>query len=321
MQVTSKREEFLSNAKNKQHFINLLSDALRRANCQVKQAAGDADVTIVRAAVDSGQSTPTVFVGDGTDLLVLLCYHMDIHGCDVFFRPEPKTNLTRRRVWNIKKVKQQLGPEVCENLLFIHAFLGCDTTSRILGLGKGAALKKFISSAYFREQAKVFSHDSSTQDEILLAGENSLVSSCGERPGQKLDILRYQKYCEKVASRSTRIQPQSLPPTSCVAGFHSLRVRPQVQQWNRLGQIPRKPAILYFCRQTRGKVGKHALLDENYALNTKKLFTRPDFEFLTVKLQLKITDPNTGHENEAKLFSFVEVSFESKYLSKSAYYK
>ena len=34
----------------------------------------------------------------------------------------------------------------------------------------------------------------------------------------------------------------------------------------------------------------------------KKLFTRPDFEFLTVKLQLKITDPNTGHENEAKVF-------------------
>ena len=61
-----------------------------------------------------------------------------------------------------------------------------------------------------------------------------------------------------------------------------------------LGQIPRKPAILNFCRQTQGKVGKHTLLDENYALNTKKLFTRPDFEFLTVKLQLKITDPNTG---------------------------
>ena len=231
MQVTSKREEFLSNAKNKQRFINLLSDALCRANCQVKQAPGDADVTIVRAAVDSGQSTPTVLVGDDTDLLVLLCYHTDIHGCDVFFRPEPKTNVTRRRVWNIKKVKQQLGPEVCENLLFIHAFLGCDTTSRIFGLGKGAALKKFISSAYFREQAKVFSHDSSTQDEILLAGENSLVCLYGGRPGQKLDILRYQKYCEKVASRSTRIQPQSLPPTSCAAGFHSLRVRLQVQQW------------------------------------------------------------------------------------------
>lgn len=76
-----------------------------------------------------------------------------------------------------------------------------------------------------------------------------------------------------------------------------------------------------FCRQTRGKVGKHTFLDENYALNTKKVFTRSDFEFLTVKLQLKVTDPNTGRENEAKLFALVEVSFESKYLSKSAYYK
>ena len=77
----------------------------------------------------------------------------------------------------------------------------------------------------------MFSHDSSTQDEILLAGENSLVCLCGGRPGQKLDILRYQKCCEKVASRSKRIQPQSLPPMSCAAGFHSLRVRLQVQQW------------------------------------------------------------------------------------------
>ena len=65
---------------------------------------------------------------------------------------------------------------------------------------------------------------------------------------------------------------------------------------------PRKPAILNFCRQTRGKVCKHNLLVENYSLNTKKLFTRPDLEFLTVKLQLLITDPSAEHENEAKLY-------------------
>ena len=57
-------------------------------------------------------------------------------------------------------------------------------------------------------------------------------------------------------------------------------------RYYRLGQIPRKPANLNFCRQTRGKVGKHGFLVENYSLNTKKLFTRPDFEFLTVKLQI-----------------------------------
>ena len=187
---------------------------------------------IVRAAVEYGNSTPTVLVGDDSDLLVLLCYYTDIRACDVFFRPEPKTNATRRRVWNIKIVKQQLGLAVCDHLLFIHAFLGCDTTSRVYGLGKGAALKKFISSAYFREQAEVFNRErNSTRDEILLAGENALVCLYGGRPGETLDHLRYVKYCEKVASRSTRIQPQSLPPTSCAAGFHSLRVRLQVQQW------------------------------------------------------------------------------------------
>ena len=89
----------------------------------------------------------------------------------------------------------------------------------------------------------------------------------------------------------------------------------------RLGQIRRKPAILNFCQQTRGKVGKQTRLDENYALNTKKMFTRPDFEFLTVKLQLKETDPNTGHENEANLFSFVEVIFESNSLLQIIHYK
>ena len=46
--------------------------------------------------------------------------------------------------------------------------------------------------------------------------------------------------------------------------------------WERL---KRKPAVLNFYRQTRGKVAKHNFLDETYALNTKQLFTRPDLEF------------------------------------------
>ena len=43
----------------------------------------------------------------------------------------------------------------------------------------------------------MFSHDSSTQDEILLAGENSLVCLCGGRPGQKLDIFALPKILRK----------------------------------------------------------------------------------------------------------------------------
>ena len=39
-------------------------------------------------------------------------------------------------------VKKQLKDVICRNMLFIHAILGCDTTSSVFGIGKGLALKK-----------------------------------------------------------------------------------------------------------------------------------------------------------------------------------
>ena len=41
----------------------------------------------------------------------------------------------------MKKVKDQLGREVCRNLLFLHAMKGCNTTSRLYGVGKATARK------------------------------------------------------------------------------------------------------------------------------------------------------------------------------------
>ena len=43
-----------------------------------------------------------------------------------------------------------LGPEVCDCMLFVHAILGCDTTSSLYGIGKKISLKL---SKLFIEQA------------------------------------------------------------------------------------------------------------------------------------------------------------------------
>ncbi|CAH3139653.1 unnamed protein product, partial [Porites lobata] len=51
-------------------------------------------------------------------------------------------------------------------------------------------------------------------DDIVVAGENALVSLYGGKPGEKLDGMRYQRYCEKLATNSSQIQPQNLPPTN-----------------------------------------------------------------------------------------------------------
>ena len=75
MRITMKKDHFLSNAKNKQLFIMLLSQFLENIGCETHHAPGDADVLIVKTAVESARTRSTVLVGDDTDLLVLLCYH------------------------------------------------------------------------------------------------------------------------------------------------------------------------------------------------------------------------------------------------------
>ncbi|KAL5020678.1 hypothetical protein ScPMuIL_002243, partial [Solemya velum] len=73
------------------------------------------------------------------------------------------------------KTKRALGMVVCHFILFVHAVLGCDTTSRVFGLGKGLALKNVKDKQLFREQASVFNQtDQVEKRQIELAGEKAL---------------------------------------------------------------------------------------------------------------------------------------------------
>ena len=92
MSVTLKKDNLLSNPKNKQRFLSMLSKALQNVGCVTHHANGDADLLIVKTAVESARTSTTVLVGDDTDLLVLLCYHASEDGYDLYFRPEPKAN-------------------------------------------------------------------------------------------------------------------------------------------------------------------------------------------------------------------------------------
>ena len=89
----------------------MLSQALQTMGCITHHADGDADVLIVRIAVESAPKKTTVLVGDNTDLLVLLCYHARQDGCNLFFRPESKANArgTRTLVWLMNLVRRFAG--------------------------------------------------------------------------------------------------------------------------------------------------------------------------------------------------------------------
>lgn len=106
----------------------------------VLQAPSDAVVMIPNTAVAKARAMNTVLIGDDTDLLVLLMYHGELDAQDLFFSPKLRQRDKSRKIWDIKKTKAALGRDICLRILFVHAFLGCDTTSRVHGIGKGAAL-------------------------------------------------------------------------------------------------------------------------------------------------------------------------------------
>ena len=64
----------------------------------------------------------------------------------------------------------------CESVLFIHAILGCDTTSSLYGIGKGLSLKTFICKEQFKQQAITFSNQLSSNEQIVAAGERESIS-------------------------------------------------------------------------------------------------------------------------------------------------
>ena len=77
MPLKIKKERFLANSTNKQQFINNLVNVLIDEVCTVVHCESDADLHIVKAAVSSAIKKETVLIGEDTDLLVLLLYHVD----------------------------------------------------------------------------------------------------------------------------------------------------------------------------------------------------------------------------------------------------
>ena len=125
---------------------------------------------------------------------------------------------------NIKETKEKLGPILCKHILFMHAFLGCDTTSRIYGFGKNALMKKIKSDKNLMQAAEVFASPQSSASEVEKAGEQVMAILYNGKPDDSLNGLRYKWYNEKVATNLVHVQPQVLPPTEAATKFHSFRL-------------------------------------------------------------------------------------------------
>ena len=228
-----KKDEVLSRDRNKQNMIDLISEKLGGKGCEVINAPGDADVQIVKAAVLSSLTRSTTLIGEDTDLLILLLHYMQQANKDLYFRSD-KANCDK--LYHINELKIVLGEELCSQLLFLHAYTGCDTTSRIFGVGKKSSVfhKLVKGDATLKYCANSFPLPKQTAASIVIKGCQAMAVIFGDTRTDSLSSLRYNVLGKKVVSSQSFVIPERLPPTESATNFHCLRVYYQIMVW--LGQ-------------------------------------------------------------------------------------
>ena len=112
------------------------------------------------------------------------------------------------------------------HLLFMHAIFGCETTSRLFGLGKGIVVNK-LSDSHFYKSAETFTKRNVSKEDVISVGDTALVLLYGGSCAEGLGSLRYKWFCDKLPKSTS----PSLPLTSTAAKYHSLLVHYKVMVW------------------------------------------------------------------------------------------
>lgn len=228
MKAPMKQDKFLSNEKNKTKFISMLCEQLKSSNIGIKHAEDDADVLIVKSAIESFErSKNTIIVGEDVDLLVLLIAKAQSEQ-EIFFL-KPGRGKIESRVYSSKSFDEFKGAK--PNILLLHAISGCDTTSAMFQIGKKKVVKLLESRLDLQNCAQYFKHAQSNEKTIIENGTRLMLAFYNApQKESSLDTWRYNCFI-KATRLNKPVKLSSLPPTSHAAQQHLLRVFLQVQKW------------------------------------------------------------------------------------------
>ena len=108
---------------------------------------------------------------------------------------------------------------MCRKIMFMHAWLDCDTTSAIHGHSKKSAIVK-VCSKVAASHALSFYKDNQAPAIIEEAGKELFKDIYRAKGDASLTELRYRLYVQGVASSNTDMKPETLTPTESAAYFH-----------------------------------------------------------------------------------------------------
>ena len=113
-------------------------------------------------------------------MLILLLHYSKTDNEIVYFRSDANKQSKEHRVYNINLLKETLGDDVCNELLFVLAYSGCDSTSRIYGIGKKSAFRKLVKyDPVTKSCASAFILQNKSQEDISDLGKDLMVDIFG----------------------------------------------------------------------------------------------------------------------------------------------
>ena len=118
------------------------------AGLQSNQEEADTRIILHAAHAAKEGYSAVVVAAEDTDVL-LLCLAFSANVSSPIFQKCGTKN--RVRYLDITKLRQGLGEGVCNALIGMHAYTGCDTVSAFAGCGKLRALKLLTKSVHFQE--------------------------------------------------------------------------------------------------------------------------------------------------------------------------
>ncbi|GBN84921.1 hypothetical protein AVEN_192174-1 [Araneus ventricosus] len=171
---TVSQEKFLANPKNKDRLISILVNKFSSLSMACKKADEDADCLIVNSALALAPTHPSVVViSEDIDLFVILIGIFTFG--HVYFLKPGKLKIAEK----IFSPHTALEKTIADNILFIHAMSGCDTTSALFNYGKMKFVHTLKNNHDLLKVIEIFKKLDITPEAVMDVGNRFLVAFSG----------------------------------------------------------------------------------------------------------------------------------------------
>ena len=156
----------------------------------------------------------TWIIGEDIDLLVILTHHAPIN--TVYFLKLGKGNVNDCKYdsnsFKYLKVKKLIG--------FLHAFIGCDTTSCFFKQGKNKLIKTLSDDVVLQKKVQRF-YDPTVNPDVLAASAYDLAKCMAARKIKRLHERRFCNFQKSALKGSLKLE--NLPSTGGATNQHAYR--------------------------------------------------------------------------------------------------